>query len=702
MFGLSRLSIQSKMILLLLLVSLLSIAIMAGIGYYSAQAALRAAVADSLQGTRVAKTTTLRAMLDSLRNQVISMSDSKIAISGMKAFKTAYQELKNETVSPEQKKALEEFYAKKFLPELAKTLSAEPVLEMYLPSTPVEQYLQYHYLVKNPHPYLKMNDLEVSETDKSSYGKVHEEFHKSFDRIVDIFGFEDVLLIDPDTLDIVYNYRKTSEFGTNLQNGPYSNTLLADKVRTISNSKDRDDFKIADFESYRPNFGRPMGFAISPIFDGSQMIGLLALQFPIDDFNKVLTGDKKWKEEGLGETGECYLVGPDRTMRSRSRFMINDPKAFVQVLRDNGMNSAVVDQVERQGNVMCVLPVKTESVDEAFKGKEGITVVTDYRGEEVLSAYGPLELDSLRWAVIAEMDTEEAYRPIREFGRTVLVVASGMAIAVTLMALGFSYLLTRPLRILTEGARRIGAGESDVRVNLAGKDEFGELGRVFNEMSDSIRKQKEELETQVQENQNLLLSILPASAVAQRQEGDEKASRMFSDVSVMFAELVGMEELSTRIGEAKSLSLLGDLITSFDEAGEKFGIEKVKTIGGSYLAVCGLSVTRPDHARRVVQFGQEMARIVSVFNREHQTDIALTAGVNSGPVVGGVVGRRKFLYDLWGDTVSIAKKLAVGKDSAIKVTSVVRERLGEQFVFSGPMRIDIEGKPPVEAWQVTG
>lgn len=702
MFGLSRLSIQSKMILLLLLVSLLSIAIMAGIGYYSAQAALRAAVADSLKGTRVAKTTTLKAMLDSLRTQVISMSDSKIATSGMRAFKTAYQELKSETITPEQKKALEEFYSKTFLPELAKSLSAEPVLEMYLPSTPVEQYLQYHYLVKNPHPYLKMNSLEVSETDKSSYGKAHEEFHKSFDRIVDIFGFEDVLLIDPDTLDIVYSYQKTTEFGTNLQNGPYSNTLLADKVRTISNSKDRDDFKIADFESYRPNFGLPMGFAISPIFDGSQMIGLLALQFPIDDFNKVLTGDKKWKEEGLGETGECYLVGPDRTMRSRSRFMINDPKAFVQNLRNNGTNSAVVDQIERQGNVICVLPVKTESVEEAFKGKEGITVATDYRGAEVLSAYGPLELDSLRWAVIAEMDSEEAYRPIREFGRTVLVVASGMAIAVTLMALGFSYLLTRPLRVLTEGARRIGAGESDVRVNLAGKDEFGELGRVFNEMSDSIRKQKEELETQVQENQNLLLSILPASAVAQRQEGDEKASRMFSDVSVMFAELVGMEELSTRIGEAKSLSLLGDLIASFDEAGEKFGIEKVKTIGGSYLAVCGLSVTRPDHARRVVQFGQEMVRIVGVFNREHQTDIALTAGVNSGPVVGGVVGRRKFLYDLWGDTVSIAKKLALGKESAIKVTSVVRERLGEQFVFSGPMRIDIEGKQPIEAWQVTG
>lgn len=148
----------------------------------------------------------------------------------------------------------------------------------------------------------------------------------------------------------------------------------------------------------------------------------------------------------------------------------------------------------------------------------------------------------------------------------------------------------------------------------------------------------------------------------------------------MFAELIGMEELSAQIGEAKALSLLGDLITSFDEAGENFGIEKVKTIGGSYLAACGLSVSRPDHARRILQFAQEMTRIVAMFNREHHTEIALNAGVNSGPVVGGVVGRRKFLYDLWGDTVSIAKKLATGKNSAINVTSLVKERLGEQFV----------------------
>ena len=153
--------------------------------------------------------------------------------------------------------------------------------------------------------------------------------------------------------------------------------------------------------------------------------------------------------------------------------------------------------------------------------------------------------------------------------------------------------------------------------------------------------------------------------------------------------------------EAKALSILGDLVTSFDEAAERYGIEKVKTIGGSYLAVCGLSVNRPDHARRIIQFAQEIGSIVAIFNREQTADLSLAVGINTGPVVGGVVGRRKFLYDLWGDTVTIAKRLAGSPGSAIRVTQPVRERLGEQFQFSGPVQIELPGKPSLQAWQVT-
>jgi class 3 adenylate cyclase len=466
--------------------------------------------------------------------------------------------------------------------------------------------------------------------------------------------------------------------------------------------KDRDDFKIVDFEPYRPNFGRPMGFAISPVFDGAQMIGMLVLQFPIDNFNKVLTGDFQWKEEGMGETGETFLVGPDGTMRTRSRFMYSDPESFIETLRRSSVPSSVVDQIQRQGNVLCVLPVDSPAAQAALNGQSGIMETTDYRGEKVLSAYGPIELDSLRWGVLAEMDLAEAEAPVRAFARRVVIAAAALAGVVTLVALAVANLLTSPLRRLAEGARRLGSGETDVRVDVKSQDEFGELATVFNDMSASIKTQKENLERQVQENQELLHSILPASAVEQRRGGDEKANREFADVSVLFAEIIGMEEFSARAGESKALGMLGDLIAAFDEAAEKSGIEKVKTIGGSYLAVCGLSVHRPDHARRIVQFAQEMVRIIGLFNRDENAGLSLAVGINSGPVVGGVVGRRKFLYDLWGDTVTIARRLAGGEGAAIRVTTALRDRLGEQFVFRGPIKLGADGKSGADAWEVTG
>ena len=696
----NRLSIQSKMILLLLAVSLASIAVMSWIGYRTAREALMQSARDRLQGVRVAKTTTLKAMLESLRDQVVSISDSKAVIEGMRAFRAAHRELGAATLTPEENAKLDAFYREYFIPELDKNVEGTPVVEQYLPTRPSERYLQYHYTAANPHPYGEKQELDAAPGDNTAYGQTHADLHKFFARAVKIFGFEDMMLVDADTLDIIYSYEKTSELGTNLENGPYANTLLGSKVRAMRQQKDRDDFKIVDFEPYRPNFGRPMGFAISPIFDGAQMTGMLLLQFPIDNFNKVLTGDFRWKEEGMGETGETYLVGPDGTMRSRSRFMYSDPKGFIEALRRSSIPTSVVDQIARQGNVLCFLPVDSPAAEAALNGQSGIMETTDYRGEKVLSAYGPLELDSLRWGVLAEMDMTEVEAPVRAFARRVVISAAALALAVTLVALLVANMLTRPLRQLAEGARRLGAGETDVRVDVKSQDEFGELAAVFNDMSANIKSQKEKLERQIQENQELLHSILPASAVAQRREGDEKANREFADVTVLFAEVIGMEEFSARAGETKALALLGDLIAAIDEAAEKSGIEKVKTIGGSYLAVCGLSVHRPDHARRVVQFAQEMARIVAIFNRDENAGLSLAVGINSGPVVGGVVGRRKFLYDLWGDTVTIARRLASGEGAAIRVTSSVHNRLGDQFTFRGPIKAG--DKSGAEMWEVTG
>ncbi|MFM7844770.1 MAG: adenylate/guanylate cyclase domain-containing protein [Planctomycetota bacterium] len=703
MFGLNRLSIQSKMIALLLIVSLSSIALVAAIAYRQGQQALTAATQNHLIGIQQAKRTALKTRLESLREQVIAMSDSRLVIESCREYRTAFRKIEPRPLPAQQSAELDKFYTDSFIPSLAAAINGEPVPEQYIPTDERTRYLQYHYIASSPHPYEKKSLLLSAPADQTDYGAIHARFHPLFARQVKLFGFDDILLIDPETLDIVYNYQKSVEFGTNLEHGTYSNSRLAAAARVIRNAKDRDDYKVADFEGYRPSLYRPMGFALSPIFDGQRLIGILALQFPIESFVELMSGNFRWREEGLGDTGEVYLVGTDSLLRTRSRFMKENPEEFLKELDSIGTNPRVLSCIRAQGNVMGVLTAPSSTVERAIQGESGIDTTMNYRRREVLSAFSPIDLDSVRWVVLAEMEVEEANRPIRELARKVLVVSCGTALVVSLLALVASHMLVRPLRVLAAGARRLGEGQTDVRVDLKSQDEFGELGRVFNQMAENIQSQTDKLEHQIRDNQELLLSILPASAVAQRREGDEKASRQFTDVSVLFAELTGLEELNQSVGETRALSILGDLIADLDEAAERLGIEKVKTIGGSYLAVCGLSVSRPDHVRRIVQFAQEANRIVGVFQREQQVDLGLVVGMNAGPVVGGVVGRKKFLYDLWGDTVAIAKKLTGGNvTAALRVTTSVRERLGDQFQFEGPQLIDLPGKPSMEMWSVIG
>lgn len=717
MLGLERIGVQSRFILLMLLVSLGSILAIGWIGYQSARSAITNAVQNHLQSVRHSKTSGLRALLESLRDQSIALSDGKLAAEAMTNFKQAYQELADETLTAAQEEALRNYYVSQYLPKLQNNLGGAPLLEQYLPTNPAQRYLQYHYIsdpivgevaagdragTTEAPIQLDTNDQPATAPagDDSLYSLAHAAMHERFDRLAKMFGYEDILLIDDDTLEIIYSLRKRPDFATSLRIGPYATTNLAKAVDILARTNDRDDFKVVDTELYRPDIGRPVGFVLSPIFNGTEMLGILALEFPIDRIVELLTGDFQWEREGLGKTGECYVVGPDFTMRSRSRFMVEDPQAFITSLRMSPVTSSVVDQIERQGTVLNQLPVRTYSTEQAMLGREGLATINDYRGVPVLSSYGPIDLNSLRWAVIAEMDVAEAYRPIRDYARNALLAATALAMGTTLLALVSSWLLVRPLKQLAAAARRISDGESDVHVDLNTRDEFGELAGVFNEMSVSLRRQRTELEDRAKENQELLLNILPASAIEQRRDGDEKATRRFADVTVLVAEFHGVEDLGGHGDDSRSISLLGDLVAACDEAAEKCGVEKVRAVGAMYLAVCGLSVSRPDHATRVLLFARELTQTVAAFNREHAASLVLTVGINSGSVVGGVVGRHKFLYDLWGDTVAIASRLAAQHAGAIHVTQQVHDRLCDLYTFEGPVDMDLRGHGIVKTWRL--
>jgi class 3 adenylate cyclase len=204
------------------------------------------------------------------------------------------------------------------------------------------------------------------------------------------------------------------------------------------------------------------------------------------------------------------------------------------------------------------------------------------------------------------------------------------------------------------------------------------------------------------ENERLLLSILPESVANRLKAGDERIADRFEEVTVLFADIVSFTELAAAMPAHVLVELLNDLFTRFDLAAQKFGIEKIKTIGDAYMAVCGLPEPCADHTERMVTMAQQMMEIAREFSKSHGTPVRLRIGINSGPVVAGVIGRNKFIYDLWGDTVNLASRMeSHGLPDTIQVTRSVIENLQDRYPFERRGYVEVKGKGAIETWTLS-
>jgi class 3 adenylate cyclase len=201
------------------------------------------------------------------------------------------------------------------------------------------------------------------------------------------------------------------------------------------------------------------------------------------------------------------------------------------------------------------------------------------------------------------------------------------------------------------------------------------------------------------ENERLLLNILPAPIADRLKAGSEHIADAFADVTVLFADIVGFTTLSASRPAAEVVEFLNNLFTRFDNAAREFGIEKIKTIGDAYMAVCGLPDPCPDHAERMMAMAVRMLQLAKECGAEQGIPLRLRIGLNSGPVVAGIIGRRKFIYDLWGDAVNLASRMeSTGIPDAIQVTRPVFEKLKDRYAFEARGPIEVKGKGSVETW----
>ncbi|MEG3846362.1 adenylate/guanylate cyclase domain-containing protein [Microcoleus sp. herbarium19] len=227
------------------------------------------------------------------------------------------------------------------------------------------------------------------------------------------------------------------------------------------------------------------------------------------------------------------------------------------------------------------------------------------------------------------------------------------------------------------------------------RDSKGELMYYEGTVSDITERKlaQEELKIQQEQSEKLLLNILP-KPIAERLKAQQiTIADSFGEVSVLFADIVGFTELSARMSPTELVKRLNVIFSHFDQLAENYGVEKIKTIGDAYMVVGGLPTPRSDHAEAIAQMALGMQEKIAKLSAETGEKLAIRIGINSGPVVAGVIGVSKFTYDLWGDTVNVAARMeATGFAGRIQVTDVTYEGLKDKYLFESRGKIPVKGK----------
>ncbi|MBD2462440.1 adenylate/guanylate cyclase domain-containing protein [Oscillatoria sp. FACHB-1407] len=204
---------------------------------------------------------------------------------------------------------------------------------------------------------------------------------------------------------------------------------------------------------------------------------------------------------------------------------------------------------------------------------------------------------------------------------------------------------------------------------------------------------RQELEEEQKKSERLLLNILPEAVARQLKQEHRTIAESFAEATVLFADIVGFTELSSNVPPQEMVTLLNQIFSKFDRLAEHHGLEKIKTIGDSYMVVGGLPIEREDHVEAIAEMALDMLEAIAEFNSTRSRPFNIRVGINTGPVVAGVIGVKKFIYDLWGDTVNVASRMeSQGLPGRIQVTSAIYERLKHRYEFQPRGDIYVKGK----------
>jgi methyl-accepting chemotaxis protein len=469
-----------------------------------------------LTALRDLKAQEVRAEIESRLTALRSLGANRATAEALKGFKGSFAAAGTELLRGDeaalQRQQMVEFVERQFNAEFAKrNPGAAPSLAEWIDKRdPATVALQHQFITANPNP-LGEKDKASAAGARFAYNEQHAIWHPTMERTQKLHGFYDIFLIDTSNDKIVYTVFKELDFATSLASGIAAKSKLAEAYQKVKHAKSASDLYLTDFEPYLPSYNDQAAFAAVPIFDGERQIGVLAVQFPIDRITKAINSNQNWTGIGLGNTGDAYLVGPDRLLRTDVRDLLQGKEAFVNTLGER-LSAAQKDLVLKKNTSIGLVNVNSQPVQEALAGRSGQGRFVDHRGIEMVGAWAPLKLGGLNWGVVTAVTAQEAAMPLEALNTSMLARVGGLAVVViAVVGLLLSLFLRRfmkPIETLHSTVNKVAEGQTGERSRLAGADEIGQLGRAFDQLLDERIAALEATKTENEQLNNSVIALL--------------------------------------------------------------------------------------------------------------------------------------------------------------------------------------------------
>jgi len=488
----AKLRIRSKILLMLILVAAGSVVVIGFLGYETGTSVLRKLTMSQFAAIQSSKSFEIESYFHGLQTQVQAFSSNLVVIEAMKAFSRSFHELNDKRIPTDWQQELQNYYAIDFVPSLRANLFNGTIAPDYLPQAAAAQYLQYLYIVENAQRAGERANL-ANAKDGSEYSKIHALYHPFLRNYVQRFGYRDLYLVDAKSGDIVYTVQKSIDFASNCLSGPFRDTNFSRAFQASRQGSYADYVKLVDFEYYPPSEGAPAAFVASPIYDGREHLGEMVLQISSDDVDRIMTNDRHWQQSGMGHTGESLLAGRDHLMRSNPRLLLQDRRRYLEALQRTGIPQDQLTRIQRLGTAILQQRVGNACVEAASLGRSYTGEFTDYLGNRSVGWCGPLVLGDLNWVLETKVSFDELSSPLRYLRQRLVLWSLVILLAGVAIALLAARAFVRPVQALMEGARRFAAGEKDVVVPIASRDELGDLTATFNSMVQTVAQAERSL-----------------------------------------------------------------------------------------------------------------------------------------------------------------------------------------------------------------